>query len=179
MIRRLFRRRGNNDIPADIYGAIVAQARNPVLYRDVHIADTVDGRLESIILHLALVMRRMAIGGELPRAAGQAVFDLFCTQMDQSMREMGVGDLSVPKRMREIGEVYYGRAQTYNSALNEEDHDGLRDILERSVPSAEGANLDSEALAAYMEATYLKLSQLSEEEVLAGKLVFADLKEFA
>lgn len=179
MIRRLFRRRYNNDIPAEIYGTIVAQARNPVLYRDLHIADTVDGRLESIILHLTLVMRRMAVGGELPRAAGQAVFDLFCTQMDQSLREMGIGDLSVPKRMREIGEVYYGRAQTYNGALNEEDHAGLKEVLERSVPAVENGNLASDALATYMELTNSELSKLSDEDVLAGKLVFADPRELA
>ena len=174
MRRRLFGRRRSDDIPAVIYGAIVAQSRNPALYAELHVADSVEGRMESIILHLVLVLRRAAASDQAIRDAGQAVFDLFCVDMDRSMREMGVGDLSVPKRMREIGELYYGRSRAYAAALNAGDRPALVALLERSVPAADDRELAAEHLAAYMQANDSVLAKVTDGELLQGNLAFAD-----
>ena len=99
-----------------IYGMIVTQAREPVFYRDLGVPDTVNGRFDLLLLHLWLVLRRIrpiADGAEV----AQALFDRFCDDMDANLREMGVGDLAVPKRMQAFGEAFYGRAAAYDLAL--------------------------------------------------------------
>src|SRR4051812_22915736 len=80
-----------------IYGMIVAQAREPVFYRTLGVPDTVEGRFDMVLLHLWLVLRRLreSEGGV---ALSQALFDHFCADMDANLRELGVGDLTVPKR---------------------------------------------------------------------------------
>ena len=89
MIFRLFP--GNRQEPTikALYGAIVAQARAPVFYRDYGVPDTVNGRFDMIVLHLALLLDRMEAGSEPMRTQGQAVFDLFCREMDGHFREIG------------------------------------------------------------------------------------------
>src|SRR5436305_7593574 len=98
-----------------IYGMIVAQAREPLFYRDLDVPDTVDGRLDLLILHLWLVLRRLR-GVAAGKQLSQALFDHFCSDMDANLREMGVGDLTVPKRMQKFGEAFYGRSAAYHAA---------------------------------------------------------------
>jgi cytochrome b pre-mRNA-processing protein 3 len=99
-----------------IYGMIVTQAREPVFYRDFGVPDTVNGRFDLLVLHLWMVLRQLR-----PATDGinlsQALFDHFCNDMDDNLREMGVGDLTVPKRMQAFGEAFYGRAAAYDAAL--------------------------------------------------------------
>jgi len=99
-----------------IYGMIVAQARQPAFYTQFAVPDTVNGRFDMVVLHLWMVLRRLrnSEGGE-PLA--QATFDRFCDDMDDNLREMGVGDLTVPKRMQAFGEAFYGRATAYDAAV--------------------------------------------------------------
>jgi len=106
----LFRRRARPDTISSLYGTIVAQARLPCFYREYEVPDTVNGRFDLLILHVTLVLERLADDPQL-RELGQGLFDHFCTDMDQNLREMGVGDLSVPRHMRRVGEAFYGRAQ--------------------------------------------------------------------
>src|SRR4051812_46321929 len=99
-----------------IYGMIVAQAREPAFYAAFGVPDTVDGRFDMLLLHLWMVLRRLlrsGDGGEL----SQMLFDHFCADMDGNLREMGVGDLTVPKRMQKFGEAFYGRSMAYDTAL--------------------------------------------------------------
>ena len=110
MMFPLFRRNARQDTISALYGTIVAQARLPCLYREYGVSDTVNGRFDLLILHLATVLDRLAEDPEL-RDLGQALFDRFCQDMDHNLREMGIGDLSVPKEMQRIGEAFYGRAQ--------------------------------------------------------------------
>src|SRR5258708_34970346 len=101
-----------------IYGMIVTQAREPLFYRDLGVPDTVNGRFDLLLLHLWMVLRRLkATSG----GAGlcQALFDRFCEDMDANLREMGVGDLTVPKRMQAFGEAFYGRTAAHDLALAE------------------------------------------------------------
>src|SRR3981189_3208852 len=116
-----------------LYGAIVAQARNPSFSLGVGVPDTAEGRFDMILLHLALFCRRL--GGD-PVAAGslgQDVFDMFCRDMDHNLREMGVGDLSVPKKMQKMAEAFYGPLETYDRALAAAGADDPRPPLARKV----------------------------------------------
>ena len=98
---------------AAIYGAVVAQARAPALYARLGVPDSVTGRFEMVVLHTVLTIDRLKRDGERGGALGQHVFDDFCRDMDQSLRELGFGDMAVPKRMKKLGESFYGRAEAY------------------------------------------------------------------
>ncbi|MEX2036024.1 MAG: ubiquinol-cytochrome C chaperone family protein [Xanthobacteraceae bacterium] len=177
MFGRLFRRdRVSDAIAAALYGAIVAQARNPVLYADFGTADTVDGRFEMVVLHTILVLERLHADGEAERAIGQAVFDLYCTDMDRSLRELGVSDLGVPQRMKKMTERFYGRAATYRAAFAARDVVALAKAIERNVfgRAAPGAA----ALAAYALAAFEAFAAMPSAEFLAGPPRFADPAAF-
>src|SRR5262245_52127762 len=133
MIFHLFRRTPQADSIASLYGTIVAQARAPAFYQICGVPDTVNGRLEMIILHAVLLLARLGREGEPARQVGQKVFDTFCRDMDGSLREMGVGDLAVPRRMRGIGEAFYGRQAAYREALAAPDEAALAAALARNV----------------------------------------------
>src|SRR5262245_62311516 len=87
-----------------IYGMIVTQAREPMFYRDLGVPDTVGGRFDLLLMHLWLVLQRLK-SAEAGSDLSQFLFDRFCTDMDDNLREMGVGDLAVPKRMQAFGEA--------------------------------------------------------------------------
>ena len=101
MIFPRFGRDARPDTISALYGMIVAQARLPCFYRDYAVADTVNGRFDLIVLHLALVIERLMPEADL-KGLGQGLFDRFCQDMDHNLREMGVGDLKVPKEMRRM-----------------------------------------------------------------------------
>ena len=99
-----------------IYGMIVAQAREPLFYQALAVPDTVNGRFDMVVLHLWMVLRQAKRLGD-DAGLAQALFDHFCSDMDHNLRELGTGDLAVPKRMREFGEAFYGRSAAYDLAL--------------------------------------------------------------
>jgi cytochrome b pre-mRNA-processing protein 3 len=152
-----------------IYGMIVTQAREPLFYRDLGVPDTVNGRFDLLLLHLWLMLRRLksvAAG----TAVSQALFDHFCNDMDDNLREMGVGDLAVPKRMQAFGEAFYGRTAAYDMALTD-GHEALAQALCRNVLN--GENIDkARRLALYTEAAMAALAQLDEAKLLAGAFGF-------
>src|ERR1700759_3106086 len=81
-----------------IYGMIVTQAREPIFYRDLGVPDTVNGRFDLLLLHLWLLLRRLRNVAHGGVELSQALFDRFCEDMDDNLREMGIGDQTVPKR---------------------------------------------------------------------------------
>jgi cytochrome b pre-mRNA-processing protein 3 len=101
-----------------IYGMIVAQAREPLFYQALGVPDTVNGRFDMVVLHLWMVLRRLQRVGDGSSLA-QPLFDRFCSDMDHNLRELGTGDLAVPRRMRQFGEAFYGRSAAYDLAMAE------------------------------------------------------------
>lgn len=152
-----------------IYGMIVTQAREPAFYRDLDVPDTVNGRFDLLLLHLWLLLQRLrtAEGGA---DLSQAMFDRFCEDMDDNLREMGVGDLTVPKRMRAFGEAFYGRCQAYDLAM-EEGSEALASAICRNIFN--GAQPEqARRLAAYAMATEVVLSRTDGAALLGASLVF-------
>src|SRR5580692_5741892 len=137
MMFRFFRRNPPSHSIASLYGTIVAQARAAPFYRICGVPDTVNGRFEMVVLHTVLVLRRLETEPLPVRQIGQALFDRFCRDMDGSLREMGIGDLAVPAKMRKIGEALYGRQAAYGAALAARDPESLVAALERNVFGAQ------------------------------------------
>lgn len=130
-----------------IYGAIVAQARQPVFYREFGVPDSVDGRFDVLVLHLWLVLRHWQKREQAETS--QALIDRFCSDMDHNLRELGVGDLTVPKRMVKFGEALYGRAHAYDAAL-EESGQALAQALNRNIYNGRDPE-SAERLARYVK----------------------------
>lgn len=156
-----------------IYGMIVAQARQPAFYAALQVPDTVSGRFDMVLLHLWMVLRmlRQDPTGEEP---AQKLFDHFCTDMDDNLREMGVGDLTVPKRMRSFGEAFYGRSAAYDAALAAGPAE-LGAALNRNIfNEADAANADR--LAVYVAETLAQLAQVDRAAFARGAWQFPAVK---
>ena len=172
MIFSLFRRSPTQDSIDVLYGAIVAQGRSPVFYSAYGVPDTLTGRLEMILIHTFLFFRRTRAGPEALRRLGQAVFDRFCDDMDGNLREMGIGDLAVPKHMQRIGEAFYGRAGVYDAALNTRDEAALAQALTRNVFAGAAQWEFGQRLAGYITATDAELARAADDNLMQGRITF-------
>jgi len=134
MIAGLFRRadRRRRTIQS-LHRAIGEAARRPGLYTALGVPDTVEGRFEALSLHVILVLRRLS---QLPPPAADVAQDLVNSvflQLDSSLRESGIGDFGVPKRMKKLGSAFYGRAEGYDAALDAGDATALTAALARNT----------------------------------------------
>ena len=152
-----------------IYGMIVTQAREPLFYRDLGVPDTVNGRFDLLVLHLWMVLRRFkpVEGGA---GLSQALFDRFCDDMDANLREMGVGDLTVPKRMQAFGEAFYGRVAAYDLALSLGE-EPLAQALCRNILNGEQIE-NARRLARYTEAAMAALAALDDAALWSASFHF-------
>ena len=146
MIFRFFRPDPSRVLVDTLVGRIAVAARQPGLYRTMGVPDTTEGRYEAYVLHMVLVLRRMRALPPPAADAAQEAIDTFFAGLDQALREMGVGDLAVPKKMKTLGEAFYGRARTYDPLLDARDADGLAAAFVRNVT---GEEEPARALAAY------------------------------
>jgi cytochrome b pre-mRNA-processing protein 3 len=152
----LFTRKPHERAGFALYGAAVAAARDPVFFESLGVPDTLDGRFDLVSLHAGLLVCRISRDAD-PRAKNlaQAVFDAMFADMDVNLREMGVSDLAVGKRVKRMWEAFHGRAQAYDAALQAADRPALEEALARNVwrgeaPAGAAARLagQSEAIAA-------------------------------
>lgn len=172
MISFPFRRRTRRPTIEALYGTIVAQARSPVFYRDYGVPDTIAGRFEMIVLHLVLLMRELRTAPATESLVGQQVFDRFCQDMDDNFREMGVGDLAVPKEMRRVAEAYYGRAKAYQGALADDAPEALEAALARNVYGVSTSPMGATLLAAYMREASRRIEAAGYEAIVGGGLTW-------
>jgi cytochrome b pre-mRNA-processing protein 3 len=170
MLNRLFRPSPARDVGRALYAAVVEQSRTPALYDALGAPDTVEGRFEIYTLHVVLLLDRLNQAGEGAKAVSQALFDTYVKSLDDALREMGVGDLSVGKKMRKLGEAFFGRVKSYHAAFAALPDGGpLRDLLTRTVyADAEAAR--APALADYVVAQRAHLAAAPAAEVLAGRV---------
>lgn len=170
---RLFRKRPGAETGRRLYAACVAQARQPALYLDLAVPDTVEGRFELYSLHVILLLDRLVRQGDEAAEVSQGLFDAYIRSLDDALREMGVGDLSVGKKMRRIGEALYGRLRNYEAAFRgEPGSDPLEVILERTVYQ-DVAEPPAGAMAAYVLAQRSHLAALPLRGLLDGALEWA------
>lgn len=178
MILGLFdreRKHANRRVVLALYEALTAAARQPALYRHMGVPDTVMGRFEAIAAHVILFMRRSSKGSEAVRAVGQEIVDAFFLEVDHSIRELGIGDVSVPKNMKKFARMFYGRADSYARALDSNDESALGQALGRNLyPSGEGQAREMAALAAYLSAVDASLAGARDADILCGRIALAE-----
>ena len=170
MLRRLFRSRPALEAGRALFRTLSAQARTPAFYTDFGVADTVEGRFELYVMHLVLALHRLKGQGSEAGEVAQASFDTFLKNLDEGLRDMGVGDLSVGKKMRKLGEAVYGRIKSYDRALAEaEPQAALVILLGRTVYEGR-AGTDAAPLARYALDAVKRLAAEPLNEVLQGRL---------
>jgi cytochrome b pre-mRNA-processing protein 3 len=147
-----------------IYGMIVAQARRPEFYLHCSVPDTVNGRFDMLVVHLWMILSRLRAAGGVTES--QQLFDRFCNDMDANLREMGVGDLTVPKRMKNFGEAFYGRSGAYDAAIIAGEGE-LRAALARNVLSSDNSDA-ARPLAQYVARGVADLATVDAATLVAG-----------
>lgn len=176
-LRNLFRRRSHRDAGFLMYGAIVAQSRQPVFFTDLGVEDSFEGRYEMLVLHVFMVLIRLRKEDEGAEELGQAVFDTMFADLDISLREMGVGDLSIAKRIKKLASAFYGRVGVYDAALRADGNDALEQALQRNVfADSEGTRPAADKLAAYVQSSLSVLDEVKLAEVLLGELKFSPVE---
>jgi cytochrome b pre-mRNA-processing protein 3 len=157
----------------ELYRDAVEQSRQPVFYGERGVPDTVDGRFDMICLHVALLLRRLKEDRARTADCAQELFDVMFADMDQNLREMGVGDMSVGKRVRAMAQAFYGRLAAYDAALASADDNGLAAALRRNLfRKSEPSDGDVEAIAAYVREQAANLAAIPVGILLGGGPAF-------
>jgi len=133
MILSFFKKRQRGQGIAPLYGAIMAKALNPLLYSSHGLPDTFEGRFESVTLHTALVLRRLKALPPPAADLAQELVDRVFDGLESAMREVGIGDMGIPKRMKSFAKGFYGRLGAYTAALDAGDAQALAQALSRNV----------------------------------------------
>lgn len=173
MIFGLFgKKAGNRVIVERQYAELTAAARQPHLYAALGVPDTVMGRFEMITAMLILYFRRTRSSGRSGQEIAQEIIDAFFEDMDHSIRELGVGDVSVPKRMKKFAGMFYGRLESYARAMDAGDLPALAEALSRNMhPDASGAAPDMTGLASYLMQVEAAFTASPEADVELGRVV--------
>ncbi len=169
MLKRLFKPRPTKIAGDALYRAAVEQARNPQLYVDLGAPDRIDARFELYALHVLLLVQRL--GGQGPEAAevSQALFDTFLSALDNTLRELGVGDLAVSPKMRKLGQAIYGRAHSLIDALKAQDENVLDALVARTVFGDEGEIERAGPIAGYVRRVERALAAQPLSEIFEGR----------
>ena len=168
VLERLMRPRPVKAAGERLYAAAVAQARAPALYAQLGAPDTPDGRFEIYTVHVLLLLERLRGEGREATAVSQALFDTYLSGLDHGLRELAVGDLSVGKTMRKLGEAFYGRAKALESALTSlPDRGPLEALIGRTV-LAGAAGADPTPLTDYLLSARAELAATPIEALLEG-----------
>ena len=167
MLQNLFRTGSRARLGQTLYERAVLQARDPGFYTRLGVADRIDARFELYTLHVLLLVMRLRDEGERGGEIGQDLFDTYVSALDNALRELGVGDISVGKKMRKLGEAMYGRMLAWETPLRDGDSASLSESLARNVYESEDPSA-GDALAAYALSSRHRLAAQTFEAVVAG-----------
>jgi len=190
MLKRLFGRATGRSHPLNpaqaLYAAVVRQARQPEFYGEGRVSDTVEGRFELLALHGFLVLHRLKREGDATRSLAQGMFDTMFEDLDRNLREIGIGDLGVGKRIKLLAENFYGRIKVYEEGLR-----GAPGVLETAItrnlltdtaatPASPGAASSSVArvIADYVRREASALAVQPLRSLAAGELRFGPAPSF-
>ncbi len=153
-----------------VYGDIVAAARLPRIYRVMGVPDTVMGRFDALALHIVLVLRRLRVLPAPAASLAQELVDRFFADLDAALREIGIGDVSVPKKIKKLGQAFYGRAEAYEAALAPDaPADALEQALARNLLDRPDEPVLATALAQHVRGLVRMIDQTDLEQFLSGR----------
>ncbi|MBT5913271.1 MAG: ubiquinol-cytochrome C chaperone [Rhodospirillaceae bacterium] len=155
-----------------IYNIVVSQSRRPELFAEFSVADTLDGRFDLLSLHMCLIFKRLKLEDNSHKQFSQLLFDFMFQDMDRSLREIGVGDLSVGKRVKEMGRAFLGRLEVYEAVIKVNDI-SLEGALIRNVYRSDPLlSQNASKLAHYVRRVDAKLADIPIELLIRGEFTF-------
>jgi cytochrome b pre-mRNA-processing protein 3 len=176
----LFKSRKHIKFAHTLYSSILTQARLPVFYTSFGVQDTIDGRFDMIVLHAHILFNRLKDGPAEDQEITQAVFDLMFADMDQNLREMGVGDVGVSKRIKAMAEAFYGRATAYSNGMRERDNSVLIGALRRNLfRNSEASDQQVLDVSSYMRDQVAHLESQELSKLFQGSVSFMPAKPAA
>ena len=175
----LFKKISHTPPERAVYAQIVAKARQPGLYLNAGVPDTVTGRFDMITLHSFLLLEHVAGKGKIETEFAQALFDEVFLDMDYSLREMGVGDLSVGKKIRKMSEIFYGACNGYRAAFanrGEDRRKAIRQAFKRNITGNEVDNKKLDLLVDYALQAKAQVDAIPVENITAGQFDWPELE---
>lgn len=161
------------DAATALYAILVEKARDPVFFSELAVPDTVNGRFDMLVIHAMLTLRRLRGGGAPAERVGKALLELLFKDMDQSLREMGVGDMGIGHHIKRMAKALFGRAEAYEGGLDADDAVALYAALKENLyRHAEAADGQISAMADYLRRAALHLSPQSVDDIVSGKINF-------
>ena len=160
-----------------LYIETVNQSRRTEFYLNLDVADTVEGRFDMIILHIFVIMRRLKEGEEKTESFSQALFDLLFMDMDQNLRELGVGDMGLARRVPKMAEAFYGRITAYEEGLSvvDDNEATLKGALDRNLYRKTTASDESlDAMAKYLRRECNSVDKMDMNALLKGQIKFGE-----
>jgi cytochrome b pre-mRNA-processing protein 3 len=171
-IFEMFRPSRHVEAGQELYRALVAQARRTEFYIACGVPDTVDGRFDMIALHASLLLRRLKRDQMKTALLSQAVFDAMFYDMEHNLREMGVGDLVVGKRVKGMVKMFYGRLSAYEEGLAEGNGVLIEALRRNLFRKGEPRSRDVAVMASYLQREATSLDGQPAAQLLAGKISF-------
>lgn len=179
MALKLFRRAANDRVVAALHEAVVAGARRPALFSRLGVPDTPFGRIEAVMLHAFLVVRRLrALPPPAPELA-QDLVDRMFVDFERALRQIGIGDLSVPKKMKALGGDWLGRIEAYAAPFDRGDDQALAAALARNVLAADGDPGRAAALVRQSRACEARLAATGWDALQRGAIDWPHIEEAA
>jgi cytochrome b pre-mRNA-processing protein 3 len=174
-----FWRRGRNRAVIErLHDEMVAAARQPAFFTQMGVADDLEGRFDLLVLHGVLVTRRLLAFAQKGEDMAQDLTDLMFARFDAALREMGVGDLAVPKRMKKLAQAYIGRRLAYEQALAGSDQQALAAVVARNLLVRSEVDAQSQALADYARAVQTLLDSTPLLVFEQGPVAFPDAAHY-
>ncbi|QFY59698.1 ubiquinol-cytochrome C chaperone [Rhizobium grahamii] len=169
MIFGLFGKKNNNQAIVDRqYATLTSAARMPGFYEHQNVPDTVMGRFEMLSAVMILFFRRTRASQTSGQELAQEIVDAFFEDIDYSIRELGIGDNTVPKRMKKLAGMFYGRLESYSKAMDAGDAEALATALGRNIHPKAVEAIDMSGLAGWMFQAEAHLSAQSEDVIATG-----------
>lgn len=154
-----------------VYAVALSQIRTPAFYEAYSVPDTFDGRFDLLVLHLFMVVNRMVDEPSVGEEFNQALFDATFADMDQTLREMGIGDMGIPKHMRRMMMAFNGRMHAYSEAINS----GFfrTSLMNNLYGTCElKPYREAELMEAYVKANIRALKAMSADQIMSGQSIF-------
>jgi cytochrome b pre-mRNA-processing protein 3 len=170
MLTIMAKSRARRERAEKLFSAISARAREPVFFAELHVPDTIDGRFDLLVLHAFLVLEHLRARGE--RELLQSLTDRIFLALDESLRELGSGDIGMGRKMKSMANAFYGRLDAYQRAADEAT---LTLAVRRNIfREQEGSDAAARAIARYAARARAALANV---DVTAGVTDFGSLPD--
>ncbi len=179
MLSAFFKKSSSQPAPQQLYGSLMTHARSIEFFTDFGVPDSVMGRFDVLSLHIYLLARRLREDGSpIAMDLSQEVFDLYVSDVERALRELGIGDTSVPKKKKKMIRSFYGQIDDFDEAINEGDEKTItHKVSERYLSEVE--NPKPEILAKYMLATEAHLKTQDMKKILRVQVDWLPAESFA